>query len=597
MPTPNIVEIDSITGFAGISYSDFGPNQDLGPWYISSKRYIGYMRSLPQTHPSPDLLYTAVASSADGITFTCHDQANAPGLRSLNLGPTGAVCLGNDGTTLYTAYADLSNNISIIPFDTGTDLYGAILSGGPAVTSHVMISSLRMLSTGVLVVVYGVDTGAFGALQIVTCTTGGVWGSPVTIVTDVNPVNNFCMSNVPDSAGNAHILAMAWNGSTNAVSLDYYIVNGASVTGPTSILTGGTNTLLPYANTCGTGYYDATNDRVLFPYLYDTGGVGGVGIIRVDAASTSPVATIDNVGAMYDSNYGYPGITADPGNTTYIFTYQNFTTTEQLFRWTRPANTHISWAMTVWWNYNTDPPTPDPSSPGDPAIEENPPSGLRPLGTGGFGTLVSFFGGGGSSTMQYCNTLYYMEAAGPSLRLIKSVSGGTALPTQWLLRAIGPVTVSGAGDTGVVEVTAGAYALTESPGADGYIASDWVCTGGTQSGSSVTIGANDTVVCTITNTAAAVPFKATCPSPIIILGVPYSSFVTVTGGTPPYTFAVHSGSLPTGLSLNASTGEISGTPSAAGPFTFTIRVTDSLGATADTPNCPAGRCTGTVSII
>jgi hypothetical protein len=40
------------------------------------------------------------------------------------------------------------------------------------------------------------------------------------------------------------------------------------------------------------------------------------------------------------------------------------------------------------------------------------------------------------------------------------------------------------------------------------------------------------------------------------------------------TFAVSSGSLPAGLTLNASTGLISGKPRKAGSDTFTIQVTD-----------------------
>ncbi len=50
--------------------------------------------------------------------------------------------------------------------------------------------------------------------------------------------------------------------------------------------------------------------------------------------------------------------------------------------------------------------------------------------------------------------------------------------------------------------------------------------------------------------------------------------ITATGGTAPYAFALTSGSLPTGLALSA-TGTISGSPTTAGPFTFTVTVTDS----------------------
>ncbi len=52
---------------------------------------------------------------------------------------------------------------------------------------------------------------------------------------------------------------------------------------------------------------------------------------------------------------------------------------------------------------------------------------------------------------------------------------------------------------------------------------------------------------------------------------------TASGGTGPYSFAVTSGALPAGLSLNASSGAITGTPSGSGASAFTIKATDSNG--------------------
>ena len=56
----------------------------------------------------------------------------------------------------------------------------------------------------------------------------------------------------------------------------------------------------------------------------------------------------------------------------------------------------------------------------------------------------------------------------------------------------------------------------------------------------------------------------------------YNASLAASGGTPPYTWSIQSGSLPSGVSLNASTGALSGTPSdAPGTYTFTARVDDS----------------------
>ena len=56
---------------------------------------------------------------------------------------------------------------------------------------------------------------------------------------------------------------------------------------------------------------------------------------------------------------------------------------------------------------------------------------------------------------------------------------------------------------------------------------------------------------------------------------PYSAAVAVTGGVAPYTWSIITGQLPSGLTLNPSTGQISGTPVLVTTSQFTIQVTDS----------------------
>jgi Putative Ig domain/Bacterial Ig domain len=63
------------------------------------------------------------------------------------------------------------------------------------------------------------------------------------------------------------------------------------------------------------------------------------------------------------------------------------------------------------------------------------------------------------------------------------------------------------------------------------------------------------------------------------VGVAYQQTVTASGGATPYTFTVLYGTLPPGVNLDANTGALSGTPTAAGSYLFGIRATDSAGIT------------------
>jgi len=64
-----------------------------------------------------------------------------------------------------------------------------------------------------------------------------------------------------------------------------------------------------------------------------------------------------------------------------------------------------------------------------------------------------------------------------------------------------------------------------------------------------------------------------------VLNVPYSDTLMAAGGDSVYSWSVTVGSLPTGFSLNTSTGVISGTPSVVGSNTFTVQVASGDGQT------------------
>jgi hypothetical protein len=59
------------------------------------------------------------------------------------------------------------------------------------------------------------------------------------------------------------------------------------------------------------------------------------------------------------------------------------------------------------------------------------------------------------------------------------------------------------------------------------------------------------------------------------VGTPYSVTLNSTGGAAPITWSITSGTLPAGLCLSASTGQISGTPTVGGIANFTVQAADS----------------------
>ena len=73
----------------------------------------------------------------------------------------------------------------------------------------------------------------------------------------------------------------------------------------------------------------------------------------------------------------------------------------------------------------------------------------------------------------------------------------------------------------------------------------------------------------------------TASAPPATEGTPYSLRLSAQGGSGTRTWSIASGALPPGLTLNATTGEVSGSPTAAGVYEFRVRVSDGsrLGST------------------
>ncbi|WP_174997230.1 IPT/TIG domain-containing protein [Pandoraea iniqua] len=189
-----------------------------------------------------------------------------------------------------------------------------------------------------------------------------------------------------------------------------------------------------------------------------------------------------------------------------------------------------------------------------------------PAGSGVVDVRVS--AAGGTSPVTAADQFTYLGA--PTVTSVTPNTGPTTGGTA--------VTVTGTGFTGATALKFGAVAgssvtvvsatqitAVSPPGTSGVTN----ITVTTPNGTSSTTPANQF---TYTSPVAVVLTPATLPTPVA--GQAYNQTMSASGGTLPYRFTVTSGALPAGLTLNPTTGALTGTPSATGTSTFTISVTD-----------------------
>jgi hypothetical protein len=151
----------------------------------------------------------------------------------------------------------------------------------------------------------------------------------------------------------------------------------------------------------------------------------------------------------------------------------------------------------------------------------------------------------------------YGDTSGSYQSLTETLTGGTWTPTN--------PSLDGLSDPAAANSSAGVGSVSCSTATFCVAVGEYEDTANTNQGLIETLAP---IVLDPIGTAGAAMAGAT-------LGQAYSQTLTDAGGTGPYTWSLASGTLPPGLSLDPTTGAISGTPVATGTSDFTIELTDS----------------------
>ncbi|MCD9570212.1 putative Ig domain-containing protein [Pseudomonas protegens] len=231
-------------------------------------------------------------------------------------------------------------------------------------------------------------------------------------------------------------------------------------------------------------------------------------------------------------------------------------------------------------------------------------TGVTLSGTNLTGATAVSFGGTPATAFSVSNattiTATTPAHAAGAVNVVVTTPGGTATLTNGYTYNIPPPTVGPVSATVAANSSANPITLSLSGGAASSVAVATAASHGTAtaSGTSITYtptagySGSDSFTYTATNASgtsspATVTLTVSAPTLAItpttlpdgIQGTTYNQTVTATGGTTPYTYAISAGSLPAGLSLNTSSGVISGTPTVSGTFNLTVTVTDANSAT------------------
>ena len=479
-------------------------------------------------------------STDGGNTWVAKDTANQPVVAAGD----GLVAFFNptSGNILVLTIGVSSNFFyEVTAFGTGSDTWGAA-SAASATFSLGNFPGIYQKSTGDIIT----PTNAGLALQYLTLI-AGTWAGPNTLGS--YPTEPFVYGVTVDSSDRGHLVFQDHSGN-----LIYGLIG-------TGLTLGTPTTLSSSANFDGT----STDIHIWGTNIVISWTEGQTLKVAIGTPLSGASFTTYTVGTVTGSaSLSYSFLAVDKNGNLVVFAQNSDTTTmpvtDQLLMWTFDGVS--SWGSPVlFYDAIANPPT-NHVAPSSQSMF----NGCAVESAGGVWTASVQLGISPGGTVSFVLT----TGAGVPVLNAPTATGQVNVPYSSGFAPAGgtpPYTVSiNAGSlppglflnptTGAIvgtPTTAGVYNFT------GHIVD-----------SASMVGTD--LPCTITITQPVV----TCAFSVGYLGVAYGSSLTAAGGTAPYAYSI-TGALPPGLSLNTSTGLISGTPTALGNFPYTAQITDSLG--------------------
>jgi uncharacterized protein YhjY with autotransporter beta-barrel domain len=393
---------------------------------------------------------------------------------------------------------------------------------------------------------YAISAGSLPAGLSLNTSTGVISGTPSTSGTS----NLTVTATDANSATGSRAYSLVINGLApvaNAVSAT--VAANSSANPITLNITGGAATSVAVASAASHGTATASGTSITYTPTAGFSGSDSFTYTATNASGTSSPATVT-------ITVSAPSISLSPGSLSNGIVNTAYSQTVSASGGTAPYSYSISGTLPAGLSLNTS-------------------TGVisgTPIGTGTFNLTVTATDAN-SATGSQAYSISIVDQA-PVANAVSATVAANSSANPITLNITGgaasSVAVASAASHGTA--TASGTSITYTPTA-GYSGSDSFTYTATNAS-----GTSSPATVTITVSAPSITL-----SPGVLsngsVGTAYSQTVSASGGTAPYTYAITAGSLPVGLSLNTSTGMISGTPSASGTGNFTVTATDTNSAT------------------